>query len=142
MNNLKAFMGRDIPPSELVEAMDKCIVLRERKLYPAFEMTPYNEQCVMDDMLAWIIRMEDHAVIQAVLEGQRRGLFSNFIMLDAAKVKEILDKQKQKIAYGYCPRCHEPLHPKFNECYCGKCGQAVKWNNINDAPEEVYSDAD
>lgn len=28
---------------------------------------------------------------------------------------------------GYCPSCNRPLDERFNKCFCGNCGQAVKW---------------
>lgn len=31
---------------------------------------------------------------------------------------------------GYCPSCNRPLKEQFNKCFCGNCGQAVKWDGI------------
>ena len=28
---------------------------------------------------------------------------------------------------GYCPSCKRPLKSRFNQRFCGECGQAVKW---------------
>jgi len=28
---------------------------------------------------------------------------------------------------GYCPSCKRPLKSRFNNRFCGECGQAVKW---------------
>lgn len=29
---------------------------------------------------------------------------------------------------GACPNCQSVLHYEYNQSFCGKCGQAVKWN--------------
>lgn len=29
---------------------------------------------------------------------------------------------------GACPNCQIVLHYEYNQSFCGKCGQAVKWN--------------
>ena len=28
---------------------------------------------------------------------------------------------------GACPNCQSVLHYEYNQSFCGKCGQAVKW---------------
>lgn len=28
---------------------------------------------------------------------------------------------------GYCPSCKRPLKSRFNNRFCGECGQEVKW---------------
>ena len=28
---------------------------------------------------------------------------------------------------GYCPSCKRPLKLRFNQRFCGECGQEVKW---------------
>ena len=30
---------------------------------------------------------------------------------------------------GCCPSCNRSLKELFNKCFCGNCGQAVKWND-------------
>jgi exosome complex RNA-binding protein Csl4 len=29
---------------------------------------------------------------------------------------------------GSCPNCQKVLHYEYNQSFCGKCGQAVKWD--------------
>lgn len=29
---------------------------------------------------------------------------------------------------GACPNCQSVLHYEYNQSFCGKCGQAVKWD--------------
>lgn len=33
--------------------------------------------------------------------------------------------------FGFCPACRQQLSQQEYPCYCGFCGQAVKWNGLD-----------
>lgn len=41
--------------------------------------------------------------------------------------KLVLDVDDEIVKRGYCPNCKEVLNIINHLCYCGDCGQAVKW---------------
>ena len=57
--------------------------------------------------------------------------------LGTPKEVKIIDEPALYYIY-YCPTCRETLmvdknkHPKHLCNYCGSCGQALKWSNVND----------
>ena len=127
IDDLETIYGSDLPESRLAAAMKRCTIVRQRKLYPNIEIIKDVGQAVTDDMLAWVVRLEDYAIVQAVYEALRDGRLHSGIILAEEDLQKLLDRQEPRLVCGICPNCGHDLVPGINTNYCGNCGQAVKW---------------
>ena len=66
--------------------------------------------------------VEDHEMLKDVLDllKEQEAETVESIQMDRS------DKWGADLT-GYCPSCKRPLKSRFNQRFCGECGQAVKW---------------
>lgn len=102
---------------------------KREKVIKAFEfcLMPPSEKEIEDD----ICSHEDCPYYREYNGGKCiSAAVSDALALLKAQEPAFIDLQttNNKVKYGYCPKCNQILDGIYNKQFCGRCGQAVKWD--------------
>lgn len=126
---------------------DNIITVLESRYCPSFDIQALRNNpddvvyAARQKLLASVLSAKDTAILNAITKAIDTGKIQSAFIINAEKVQNVINKHNpmapiirrygNAISYHfYCPDCGEWVYENFHPKFCGCCGKALDWSQI------------